>query len=282
MFRIEAEEIRSMLVQKILQVHFQVDKNWLDLIRYYRTRETLPSARYILDQIIKNSDIAATEHLPLCQDTGTAVFQLEIGDQVQLSGDHWEPLLTQVVREAYQTGYLRKSIVKDPFRRVNTGDNTPPIIHYHIISGETLTISYCAKGGGAENKSRLKMFNPTASLETIKNFLVETVINAGVEACPPLIIGIGIGGNFETAPIMAKKALVRPLLSQHPDPFYRNLEEEWLSALNQSGGGVQGLGGSTTAMKVFIQAAPCHIASLPVAINLNCHSHRHFTLSWPD
>ncbi|MBP7460034.1 MAG: fumarate hydratase [Candidatus Delongbacteria bacterium] len=270
------------MVHEILRVHFQVDPDWLTLIHRYRDQESLPSARAILGLIIRNSEIAAQDHLPLCQDTGTAVFDLEIGQELRLDHGDWETILNQAVEEAYRIGYLRRSIVSDPFRRINTGDNTPAIIHTHLIPGKTLTIRYCAKGGGAENKSRIKMFNPTAQPDNIKDFLVETIRLAGGEACPPLMVGVGLGGNFETAPLLAKKALFRPLLSEHPDPFYRHLETEWLEALNQSGVGVQGLGGSTSVLRLFIMAAPCHIASLPVAVNLNCHSHRQFSLQWPE
>ena len=227
----------------------------------------------ILKLTLKNADIAKKGIFPLCQDTGTAVLFIEIGEQVQIKGS-LEQSLQDGIKKGFKEYYLRKSIVLDPlFNRKNTQTNTPAIINYKIVKGNKLKINLMLKGGGAENKSQIKMFNPTASKEEIIDFIVSVVKNAGASACPPFIIGIGLGGNFENCALLAKKALLRN--TQNKNKNYKELEQEILNEINETNIGPQGFGGKTTALKVFIEYAPCHIASLPCAVNICCHSSRH-------
>ena len=226
----------------------------------------------ILDLILKNAKTASKEFYPLCQDTGTAVLFIEIGREVFIQGDI-NKAVEEGVRLGFKEGYLRKSIVSDPlFIRKNTADNTPAVIHFSFTKGDKVKIKLILKGGGAENTSKLKMFNPCDGKTEIISFIIDTVKAAGAKACPPLVIGVGIGGNFEDCALLAKKALLRS--SKHKNKFYRRLEEEALSAVNKLNIGPQGLGGGTTALAVFAEYAPCHMASLPVAVNICCHSHR--------
>ncbi len=277
MYLINYHEILPVLIKKILEVQFNIDPWIFDQLKKAETEEINPMATDMLRQLIENSRVAAEERLPLCQDTGTFIFHVELGQDVQLVGGEWTDLFQKVAAQARQNGYLRPSIVIDPLRRQNSGDNTPASVHYQLVPGERLAIHFCAKGGGAENKSRLYMLNPTSSVDDVLATVIDHVKKNASAACPPLVIGIGLGGNFESCPYLAKKALFRPLESEHPDPFYAQLENDWLQAINQTGVGVQGIGGTHTAMRVLIEAGPCHIASLPLAINLNCHSHRHFS-----
>ncbi len=227
----------------------------------------------ILKLTLKNVDIAKKGIFPLCQDTGTAVLFVEIGEQVQIKGS-LESALQDGIKKGFKEYYLRKSIVLDPlFNRKNTKTNTPAMIHYKIVKGNKLKINLMLKGGGAENKSQIKMFNPTASKEEIIEFVLSVVKNAGASACPPFIIGIGLGGNFENCALLAKKALLRN--TQNKNSNYKKLEQEILTKINKTNIGAQGFGGKTTALKVFIEYAPCHIASLPCAVNICCHSSRH-------
>jgi fumarate hydratase subunit alpha len=229
----------------------------------------------ILNTLAENYTLAEQHSIPLCQDTGTVVFFVEVGQDCHLTGNLTE-ILNQAVREAYSENYFRKSIVADPvFQRINTRDNTPAIIHTEIVPGDQLTIHFALKGGGAENMSALRMLQPSDGLAGIKAFVLETIIKAGGNPCPPVIVGIGIGGNFETCALLAKKALFRELGSENPDPQWADFEQELLTAINETNIGPQGLGGKTTALAVHVLTAPCHIASLPVAVNLNCHAHRH-------
>lgn len=232
--------------------------------------------KYCLEQCIKNVTIAAENKIALCQDTGVAVFFVEIGEEIQVSGGHLQAAIQEGTRRGYLSGYLRKSIVRDPiFDRTNTKDNTPAIIHLDIVPGDKLTITLAPKGGGAENMSAMKMLKPLQGKQGVIDFVIDTVTAAGGNPCPPVIVGIGIGGNFEVAPYLAKKALLREVGTINPDPKYAELEAEILAKINATGIGPQGLGGSNTALAVHILTHPCHIASLPVAVNLNCHSARH-------
>jgi len=239
--------------------------------------ETSDLGKSIFAELIENAAIARTQNLPLCQDTGYAVFFVEIGIDVTCDC-LLQDAIDEGVRQGYEAGKLRKSVVSDPFRRINTNDNTPAIVHLTQVPGDTLKLSFLAKGGGAENMSQLRCFRPTAEISEIRAFVTDVVQSAGANACPPLIVGIGIGGTIEQSTIIAKKALLREIGSAHPDPFYADLESDWLSALNETGLGPMGLGGSTTALAVFIETHPCHIASLPVTVNLQCHSTRHGTI----
>lgn len=248
----------------------------LSAIKKSAKKETVLPAK-ILKLCVKNAQIAAKELIPLCQDTGTAVIFAEVGEKLAIDGN-LEEALQLGVKQGYQEGYLRKSIVADPlFTRANTKDNTPAIIHVTFCKGDKLKLTLLLKGAGAENMSALKMFAPCADIADIKKFILHTVKSAGAKACPPLVIGVGIGGNFEQCPLLAKKALTRMVGHNNKDKRYAALEKELLTEINALNIGPQGLGGKTTALAVNIEFAPCHMASLPVAVNMGCHSNRHIT-----
>jgi fumarate hydratase subunit alpha len=239
-------------------------------------REESDTGRRILQQILDNAAISHDEQAPLCQDTGFAVFFVELGRDVAFTGDGTlQDAIDRGVAEGYRTGYLRKSIVRDPLNRVNTGDNSPSVVHITQVPGDKLTITFTAKGGGSENMSRLAMLKPADGVQGVKDFVVDAVRRAGANPCPPVIVGVGIGGTFEKCAMLAKKSLLRELGQRHPDPYYAALEVELLELVNRTGVGPQGLGGTTTALDVLIEVHPCHIASLPVALNMQCHSARH-------
>ncbi|EPR41433.1 hydro-lyase, Fe-S type, tartrate/fumarate subfamily, alpha subunit [Desulfovibrio sp. X2] len=233
-----------------------------------------PAAKEIFRQLTENYELSAETHLPLCQDTGLAVLFVEIGEEARVTGMNIREAINEGVRKGYKEGYLRKSAC-DPFTRANTGDNTPAIIHYDIVPGDKLKILLMAKGGGAENMSRVTMLAPAQGWEGIKKFVVQRVAEAGPNPCPPTIVGVGIGGDFELSAILAKKALARKLDDVHPDPKIAALEKELLETINKLGIGPMGLGGKTTSLAVKIAVHPCHIASLPLAVNIQCHSSRH-------
>ena len=246
-------------------------------IRDCRLREDGTIAQGILDNIIENFEIAHRECVPICQDTGMACVFLEIGQDVHLVGGDLTDAVNEGVRRGYAKGYLRKSVVADPLRRGNTGDNTPAMLYTEIVPGEAVKITLGPKGFGSENMSAIRMFKPSAGIEGIKDFILETVENAGPNPCPPIVVGVGIGGTFDKAALLAKKALMRPLGSAHPDPYYAALEREMLEKINALGIGPQGFGGKTTAIGVNIETMPTHIAGMPCAININCHVTRHKT-----
>jgi fumarate hydratase subunit alpha len=238
--------------------------------------ESSPVGKEILSQIEENIGISEKEKLPLCQDTGFAVLFVEIGQDVCLKGGDFGEAINEGVRQGYTDGYLRKSIVEDPAAdRVNTKDNTPAIIHWDLVAGDKIKITIAPKGGGSENMSTVKMMKPADGLEGIKNFVVEWVKTAGGNPCPPVVVGVGIGGTFEHVAFLAKKALPRDMGVHHPDPKYAEAEREILKRINATGIGPMGLGGKTTALDVHIETHPCHIASMPVAVNVNCHAARH-------
>ncbi len=231
----------------------------------------------VLDNIIENYNIADRENVPICQDTGMACVFLEIGQDVHFVGGDLTDAINEGVRRGYDKGYLRKSVVKDPVRRGNTGDNTPAMIYTEIVPGENVKVTLGPKGFGSENMSAVRMFKPSAGLQGIKDFIIETVEAAGPNPCPPIVIGVGIGGTFDKAALLAKKAIMRPLDTHHPDPYYADLEVEMLEKVNQLGIGPQGFGGKTTAIGLNIETLPTHIAGMPCAININCHVTRHKT-----
>ncbi|NLB78797.1 MAG: fumarate hydratase [Clostridiaceae bacterium] len=241
--------------------------------------EKSETGRSVLQSLIINADIAFQESLAICQDTGMVVIFVEIGQQVQIIGGSLEEALNQGVRQGYKKGYLRKSVVKDPLKRDNTGDNTPAIIHYSIIEGDSLTLHVAPKGFGSENMSALRMLKPSDGVEGVKKVVLDTVSQAGANPCPPIIVGVGIGGSMEMAAIMAKKALMRPIDESNPDPYYKALEAELLEGINKLGIGPAGLGGSNTALGVNINIYPTHIAGLPVAVNIGCHVTRHKSIT---
>jgi fumarate hydratase subunit alpha len=250
-----------------------------DVVSTFRSglaSETSPTGRDILDQLLENADLARESGVPLCQDTGLALVFLEIGQDVHFTGGELYEAVQAGVRKGCAEGYLRASVVSPPVgRRVNTGDNTPAIIHLKIVPGEHLRIVVAAKGGGSENMSALRMLRPADGRDGVKRFVIDTVAKAGPNPCPPIVVGVGIGGTFEFCALLAKKALLRRLGESHPDPDFAALERELLEAVNRLGIGPAGLGGNVTALAVHVETHPCHIASLPVAVNINCHSHRH-------
>ncbi|MBR7144383.1 MAG: fumarate hydratase [Lentisphaeria bacterium] len=238
--------------------------------------ESKPLAKELIGQCLENARIARAENMPICQDTGFAVYFVEMGTNVRIEGGTISEAITEGTRQGYRDGFLRKSIVSDPlFKRKNTTDNTPPIIHLTMVPGDKINVILAPKGGGSENMSALKMLKPSDGREGVVKFVTDTVINAGGNPCPPVIVGVGIGGTFEQAALLAKKALLRKINTPSEDAEYAELEQEILAKINASGVGPQGLGGDTTALAVHINHHPCHIASLPVAVNINCHAARH-------
>lgn len=275
-----AEAVRSLCVAACHELPADV----LAALEHAAQNESNPRARRVLDQLVENARIASRDMIPLCQDTGLAIVFVEQGGEVAVApaGPGRQTLLEAIdegVRAGYESGYLRKSVVGDPLNgRKNTGTNTPAIVHLSFVPGDKLTVTLMAKGGGCENKSQFRMFRPTADLRQIADWIVDVVRQAGADACPPFVVGVGIGGNFETCCLLSKKALLRNLGSRHADAFYAKMEQELLATINALGIGPQGLGGDTTALGVLIETGPCHIASLPVAVNIECHSHRHKTI----
>lgn len=239
-----------------------------------RKNEPWPQAQEILDRIIENYEIADMQNQSVCQDTGVACVFLKIGQDVHISGDLTEAV-NEGVRQGYTKGYLRKSVVRDPLDRVNTGDNTPAMLYTEIVPGDKLEITVAPKGFGSENMSKIAMLRPSDGLEGVKNFVCKTVEEAGPNPCPPIVVGVGIGGTFDKAAYMAKKALLRPVDERNEKPFYAKLEEDLLEMINSLGIGPQGFGGKTTALAVNVEYFPTHIAGLPVAVNINCHVTRH-------
>ncbi len=237
--------------------------------------EESPTGKEILGLMLENARIASQEQIPICQDTGMAVVFLEIGQDVHLVGGDVNEAVNDGIRRGYEEGYLRKSILADSIKRVNTGDNTPAFIHTRIVPGDKVRIVLAPKGGGSENMSRFKALKPAEGIEGVKDFVVQAVSEAGGNPCPPVVVGVGLGGPFEKVALRAKEALLIPLGQRNPDPFYAGVEEELLERINNTGVGPQGLGGRVTALDVHIVPGPCHIATLPVAVNLNCHATRH-------
>ena len=246
-------------------------------IKNCRACEDGKIAQGVLDNIIENFEIADAENVPICQDTGMACVFLEIGQDLHIVGGDLTEAINEGVRRGYANGYLRKSVVGDPVRRGNTGDNTPAMIYTEIVPGENLKITLGPKGFGSENMSAIRMFKPSAGLQGIKDFIIETVEAAGPNPCPPIVVGVGIGGTFDKAALLAKKAIMRPIDSCHPDPYYADLEKEMLEKINALGIGPQGFGGKTPALGLNIETLPTHIAGMPCAININCHVTRHKT-----
>ena len=241
------------------------------------SREESPLGKQILNQLEENLRIAGEDMIPICQDTGMAVVFLKAGQEVHFTGGSLTEAVNEGVRQGYTEGFLRKSVVQDPIERVNTGDNTPAILHYEIVEGDSVEITVAPKGFGSENMSMIRMFKPSAGLQGIKDFILEVVETAGPNPCPPMVVGVGIGGTFDKCALLAKKALMRPLDSENPDPFYADLEKEMLEKINKLGIGPQGFGGKTTAIGLNIETLPTHIAGMPCAVNINCHVTRHKT-----
>lgn len=274
MRKIEASKVTEVVRRLCIGANDHLPADVKGRIQACRACEPFPVAQGILDQIIENYEIADEKDVPICQDTGLACVFVELGQDVHVEGDLAEAI-HEGVRQGYTDGYLRKSVVRDPIDRVNTGDNTPAVIYYDVVPGDQLRVTVAPKGAGSENMSQIKMLKPSDGLEGVKDFVLRVVEEAGPNPCPPIVVGVGIGGTFDRAALLAKKALIRPLDARHPEPFYAALEAELLEKINALGIGPQGLGGKTTALAVNIEKCPTHIAALPVAVNINCHVTRH-------
>lgn len=277
MREISVNTVTDVVARLCIEANTHLPKDVKCAIEGCRACEDGVIAQGVLDNIIENYNIADRENVPICQDTGMACVFLEIGQDVHFVDGDLREAVDEGVRRGYREGYLRKSVVADPVRRGNTGDNTPAMLYTEIVPGDKVKITVGPKGFGSENMSAIRMFKPSAGLQGIKDFILETVENAGPNPCPPMVIGVGIGGTFDKAALLAKKALMRPLDSHHPDPFYAQLEEEMLQKVNALGIGPQGFGGMTTAIGLNIETLPTHIAGMPCAININCHVTRHQT-----
>ena len=277
MRELDVSVIRDMVARLCIEANTKLPEDVQAAIRDFQTREDWAIARGVLDQIVENFTIADRENVPICQDTGMACVFLEVGQEVHFVGGNLYDAVHEGVRKGYGEGYLRKSVVADPIRRGNTGDNTPAMIHTDIVPGDRVTVTVGPKGFGCENMSAVKMLKPSDGLEGVKKFVLDTVEAAGPNPCPPMVVGVGIGGTFEKAAFLAKKALMRPLDVRNPDPYYAELEGELLERINALGIGPQGFGGMTTALGLNIEVLPTHIAGLPCAVNIGCHATRHRT-----
>lgn len=277
MREIEVSRITDVIERLCMEANAHLPEDIKCAIKACREKEDGAIACGILDNIMENYEIADQENVPICQDTGMACVFLEIGQDVHLTGGSLTEAVDEGVRRGYEKGYLRKSVVKDPVRRGNTGDNTPAMLYTEIVPGEQIKITVGPKGFGSENMSAIRMFKPSAGLQGIKDFILETVETAGPNPCPPMVVGVGIGGTFDKAALLAKKALMRPIDVPNEDPFYADLEAEMLEKINRLGIGPQGFGGRTTALGLNIETMPTHIAGMPCAINISCHVTRHKT-----
>jgi fumarate hydratase subunit alpha len=277
MREIHVEEIRDHVAQICIDAAYNLSDDVLTAFDRAIETETAPGAREIIELLKENARIAKDDHIPICQDTGVAIFFVEIGQDLRIKNGFIVDAINEGVRKGYKEGHLRKSVV-DPLTRKNTGDNTPAIIYTELVPGDKLKISFMPKGAGSENMSVIRMLRPTEGVEGIRNFVLECVQKAGANPCPPVVIGVGIGGDFEKAALIAKKALLRPVGSPNAKLELASLEETLLKAVNKTGIGPEGLGGKVTAMAVHVESFPCHIASLPVAVNINCHAARHKTI----
>lgn len=271
---IQAAAITEAVARLCIQANTYLPADIVAALDRQRKSEPWPLAKETLGLLWDNMKLAEETHMPVCQDTGMACVFLEIGQEVHVSGD-LEAAIHEGVRQGYAEGYLRKSVVRDPVRRGNTGDNTPAMIYYDIRPGDQMKITVAPKGFGSENMSQVGMLRPSDGLEGIKNFILKVVEDAGPNPCPPIVVGVGIGGTFDKAALLAKKALMRPLDVPNEDPYYADLEREMLERINALGIGPQGLGGRTTALGVNVETMPTHIAGMPVAVNINCHVTRH-------
>lgn len=272
--RISISEIIEKVSHLCIDANFNLNDDISTALRDSYEAEGSPVAKEIFAELLENARIARTCQMPICQDTGVAIVFVELGEHVEIMGGHLYDAIHEGVRKGYKDGFLRKSIVTDPLNRINTGDNTPAIIHTELIPEDYVKITLMAKGGGCENMSRIAMLTPADGREGVINFVVETVKIAKANPCPPIIVGVGIGGTFDYAALLAKKSLLRPLGTKHCDSDTAALEQEILERINNLGIGAQGLGGWITAMAVHVERYPCHIASLPVAVNIECHAHR--------
>ncbi len=274
MRKIKSEQIVEQVKKLCIEASLYLGEDVLSCIKEKAKSEKSEVGKNILNILVENAEIAKATHIPICQDTGMAVFFVEIGQEVLIEGDTLTDAINEGVRQGYEEGYLRKSVVS-PINRVNTKDNTPAVIHYDMVKGDKIKIEFAAKGFGSENMSKMKMLKPSDGLEGIKKFIIDTVSEAGPNPCPPMVIGVGIGGTVDKCAQIAKKALFRELGEFNKDENIAKLESELLTAINKLGIGPQGLGGTTTALGLNIETFPTHIAGLPVVVNINCHASRH-------
>ncbi|MBQ5863172.1 MAG: fumarate hydratase [Peptococcaceae bacterium] len=273
---ITTQQITEAVRQLCMDVSYDLPQDVEAALEQGLAKEESSFGKYCLEQIIHNCHLAREHRQAMCQDTGIAVVYLYIGQDVHIIGGNLADAVNEGVRQGYEDGYLRKSVVEEPlFERMNTGDNTPAVMHMELVPGDQLRIMVVPKGAGSENMGAMKMLKPADGLEGAKQFILDTVRNAGGNPCPPIVVGIGVGGTMEKAPMLAKQALTREIGSRNPNPLYAKLEEELLEAINNMGIGPQGLGGRVTALAVHIEYYPTHIAMLPVAVNINCHAARH-------
>lgn len=272
---IQASSITEAVSDLCIRANCVMNDNLLGSLRQAEQDEDWPVAKATLSCMLENAAIAKTEMIPICQDTGAACVFVELGQDVHIEGGSLVDAINEGVAKGYTEGYLRKSMVSDPLRRVNTNDNTPALITVDVVSGDALKITLAPKGAGSENMGQLKMLKPSDGIEGVREFVIDAVRHAGPNPCPPIVVGVGIGGNFDHVASLAKRALLRPIGEHNPDPFYAEFERELLDAINAMGTGPAGFGGATTALAVNIEQAPTHIACLPVAVNINCHVARH-------
>ncbi|OHB94504.1 MAG: fumarate hydratase [Planctomycetes bacterium RIFCSPHIGHO2_12_FULL_52_36] len=274
MRQIEADTITQAVERLCMEANYFLGQDVVDALEQSLKREESPTGQQILRDILENARIGREELSPICQDTGFTIAFVELGQEAEVVGGSLDEAITKGVAQGYTKGYLRASIVQDPLRRINTKDNTPPVIHVEVVPGDRLRLTVMCKGSGCENMSRFAMLTPAQGRKGVVNFVVETVLKGGGRPCPPLIVGVGLGGTFDQATYIAKRSLLRPVGSHHTEAHIKELEEELFEKVNATGVGPQAWGGRTTALAVHVETYPCHIASLPVAVNIECHSHR--------
>ncbi len=275
MRKINAQKITEVVKRLCMEANYYLGDDVVKALKKAQRIEESPIGKEIIKEILANSSIARQEKLPICQDTGFVVVFLELGQKINITGGELYEAINEGVRQGYRSGFLRKSIVKDPLKRKNTGDNTPAVIHTEIVAGDKLKIIVAPKGCGSENMSEIKMMAPGDEIQGVEDFVVDRVNRSGGNPCPPIIVGVGIGGTFEKCAQLAKQALLRTIGLRNPDSFYADLEKRLLEKINNLGIGPMGLGGRITALDVFVETYPCHIAGLPVAVNIQCHAARH-------
>ena len=276
---IDVKEIATTVEKMCIQANIQLGEDVIEALEKSMEKENSPIGREIMGKLVQNANLAREKNMPICQDTGMAVFFIEIGQEVQFIGGNLTQAIDEGVRRGYKEGYLRKSVVSDPLLRKNSGDNTPAVIHYDIVPGDHVKIVFAPKGFGSENMSAIKMLNPSDGEKGVIAFVEETISKAGPNPCPPIVVGVGIGGTMEKAALLAKQALTRKIGSNNEQEHFKILEEKLLQRVNCLGIGPQGLGGNTTALAVHVEAFPTHIAGLPVAVNINCHAARHIEIT---
>ena len=275
MREIHASTITDGVKKLCMEANYSIEPDMLRAFDRALAAERSPAGKHVLQILKDNAELARTKKIPYCQDTGTVICFVELGQDVHLTGGGLADAINEGVRQGYTEGYLRASIVRSPFDRVNTGDNTPAVLHLEVVPGVAMKIQVIAKGGGCENRSKYKMLTPAEGVDGVKEWILECIKTAGPDACPPLIAGVGVGGNFEKAALLSKKALFRELGTPNSDPFVDAIEKDVLDSANRLGIGPQGYGGDTTAFGIHILTYPCHITSLPVAVTIECHAHRH-------